>query len=156
MAELDPRWSDKSDPITQGARRCDKVIDGLYMGGGFIPKHEIDKHGFDMAIGLAADTYEAHEWESIGDRTWAPFDDGPVDDDTVLTAKLSASQVARAVSKGKRVLVTCMGGLNRSGLVVGLALRSLGYDADAAIRLVREARGPFALSNEHFVEVIRG
>ena len=41
-------------------------------------------------------------------------------------------------------------GLNRSGLVVARTLLELGYEAEAAIALVREARGPWALSNGYF------
>ena len=52
---------------------------------------------------------------------------------------------------GRRVLVRCSGGLNRSGLVSALALTHLGRSADEAVALVRAARGPWALTNPGFV-----
>ncbi len=53
-----------------------------------------------------------------------------------------------------RVLVTCMQGRNRSGLVSALMLIRLGATADAAIRSIRRARVN-ALTNEQFVLLLR-
>lgn len=67
----------------------------------------------------------------------------------------AAEVVAAAVRRGQRVLVACSMGRNRSGLVVGLALRLLGHSGDEAVALVRAARGPMALSNEAFEQMVR-
>jgi protein-tyrosine phosphatase len=45
--------------------------------------------------------------------------------------------------------------LNRSGLVVALALAQQGMTADEILSLVREKRSPWALCNRSFVEYIR-
>jgi protein-tyrosine phosphatase len=73
----------------------------------------------------------------------------------VRLALRTATQVAQSMAEGQTCLVTCMAGLNRSGLVSGLALRMHGYDGEAAVRAVRAARGPMALSNEHFSRIVR-
>lgn len=57
---------------------------------------------------------------------------------------------------GKRVLVRCELGLNRSGLVVGLALVASGMSGDAAISAIRNARSSFALSNKTYAAMVRG
>jgi len=68
--------------------------------------------------------------------------------------------VARLVEDGKRVLVHCTQGLNRSGLVVACALTYLGHEPADAIDLVRRKRGVDdgfgALGNEAFVDWLLG
>ena len=51
---------------------------------------------------------------------------------------------------GKRVLVRCQAGLNRSGLVLALVLIREGYDPAEAIELIRSQRGGAALCNSIF------
>jgi len=69
-------------------------------------------------------------------------------------AMLAAYVVAQELHRGKRCLVTCMAGLNRSGLVSGLALRYLGWSGRDASRAVRAARGQHALSNPWFRAIV--
>lgn len=52
--------------------------------------------------------------------------------------------------KGKRVLVRCQAGINRSGLVMALMLIREGYSAEDAINLMRTKRGEAVLANKHF------
>ncbi len=59
-----------------------------------------------------------------------------------------------ATERGKAVVVTCMGGLGRSGTVAACCLVAAGMPPDAAIAAVRTARGPPALetiAQENFV-----
>ena len=51
---------------------------------------------------------------------------------------------------GKKVLVRCQAGINRSGLVTALVLIRDGYSPEAAIRLIRDNRCEAALSNSRF------
>jgi len=57
--------------------------------------------------------------------------------------------------RGKRVLVRCQAGLNRSGLVMALVLMQDGYTADQAIDLIRKQRNPYALFNKDFVRFLQ-
>lgn len=81
--------------------------------------------------------------------------DGELDVSDLNAVKNFAIAVAAHVEAGRRVLVRCHAGYNRSGLVVALALLELGYIADDAIALIREKRSPFALHNHHFVRYIK-
>jgi len=67
----------------------------------------------------------------------------------------AAREVVKAVREGKNVLVTCMAGHNRSGLVVALALRELtGATGKEIVEHIQRTRGPFALNNETFAKHI--
>jgi protein-tyrosine phosphatase len=65
--------------------------------------------------------------------------------------------IVKALKNGRRVVICCAQGLNRSGLLSGLVLRELGYTGPVALKLIRDARGPRALFNSSFEEmVLRG
>lgn len=53
---------------------------------------------------------------------------------------------------GRRVLIRCQAGINRSSLVTALVLIRDGYSARKAIDLLREKRGTAVLANRHFQE----
>jgi hypothetical protein len=65
------------------------------------------------------------------------------------------AQVVLDRASSGRTLVHCRLGLNRSALVVGLALVSAGMGADDAIVLLRTARGRAVLSNPAFAGWLR-
>lgn len=54
---------------------------------------------------------------------------------------------------GKQVLVRCQAGMNRSGLIIAIALMKDGASASEAITTIR-AKNPAALSNSAFVEFL--
>ena len=56
--------------------------------------------------------------------------------------------------RGKKVLIRCQAGLNRSGLVMALVLMQDGYTAEEAIDLIRQKRNPYALFNKDFVRFL--
>ena len=60
-----------------------------------------------------------------------------------LTAEIRAWQL-----DGENVVLHCMGGLGRSGLLAACLLVDGGLSADAAIREVREARDPRAVETQ--------
>jgi len=66
-------------------------------------------------------------------------------------------KVAKAVGAGKRVLVTCRSGLNRSAFVAAIALMTMGrgrLGADKAIEILRRSRGDDVLSNDVWEDVL--
>ncbi len=77
-------------------------------------------------------------------------DDGPPSDEDWALALKAAENVMHHRTAGRRVLVSCKMGYNRSGLVVALALVQQGYTGKAAIALLRQGRGHNALNNEFF------
>ena len=71
-------------------------------------------------------------------------------------AKVAAQKVANALASGKRVLVTCYMGLNRSGLVSALSIYILSegrITGREAVQIVRMGR-PGALGNPAFVALL--
>lgn len=58
--------------------------------------------------------------------------------------------------RGKRVLVRCQAGINRSGLVTALILIREGYSAAEAITMQRAARSNWVLANRRFVDFLMG
>lgn len=87
----------------------------------------------------------------VSNGRWFPFDDSehPTEDDRV-TADAAIRFAHAQWARGKRLLITCAMGWNRSGLVVGGVLRRIGYPAEAAVQAVKAARGRRALSNPKF------
>jgi protein-tyrosine phosphatase len=57
--------------------------------------------------------------------------------------------------RGKKVLIRCQAGWNRSGLIMALVLMREGYTADEAINLIRQKRSPHALCNKGFENWLR-
>lgn len=94
---------------------------------------------------------------------YAPLDDAdrPLDPAEERAALDAGANVVRLLRSGRRVLVTCSEGRNRSGLVVAIALVQLGFDPEQSIALVRTKRGADLpalrqpLANPRFVEFVR-
>ena len=114
-------------------------------------------HGVDLLV-LAAEEYQparccfpAH-LKIV--RAAIPDERFTGTEDELALVGNAVDEVVRAHRSGKTVLVTCWAGLNRSGLIVGLALRQLyGLSGAEATKTVRRAR-PLALFNEFFVQII--
>jgi hypothetical protein len=106
---------------------------------------------------LCADTYQpGPELFPSVELVYVPFRDRidvtPAELDLALRG---ARKVALRLALGRRCLVTCEAGRNRSGLVSALALAMhRGIDPAKAGELVRRARGPNALINPAFVSFL--
>ncbi|HLT37870.1 MAG TPA: dual specificity protein phosphatase family protein, partial [Enhygromyxa sp.] len=61
------------------------------------------------------------------------------------TLKEAAAWIEARVAAGETVLIHCVGGLGRSGMIAAGWLRSRGISADEALAIVRAARGPRAV-----------
>ncbi len=70
--------------------------------------------------------------------------------DAIRAARIATMRILEE----KRILVTCMAGRNRSGLVSALTLYMLGVPPKLAIEWVREKRQRNSLVNPHFVQAI--
>jgi protein-tyrosine phosphatase len=100
---------------------------------------------FDVIV-LAAEEYQPNLPGYI--VIHAPIDDAdptPIERMRIYSA---AREVARHIRSGKRVLVTCWMGRNRSGVIAGLALVELGVHPHRAVRRIQKYRN--GLGNHHF------
>lgn len=88
---------------------------------------------------------------------YAPNDDSAegANPQPVRVALAAARQVQAAMMSGRKCLVTCWAGINRSGLVTGISLHlATGWPGDQCVRHIR-ARRKNALGNPHFSRLIR-
>lgn len=132
---------------------ADEILPGLYQGSGPPPGDAVQRCGFDLLV-LAAEEYQPAMFFGVGVIRMS-LQDANLTIGEWLDANLVAADVAKAVRAGKKVLVTCYAGINRSGLVTALAVHALtGWSGDQIVKHIRQCRDG-ALSNEAFVKAIR-
>lgn len=124
----------------------DQVAPGLYQGD--FPEGDVDWGLFDDVISMSN---AAPSPRLRPDGLWlhVPIEDGAMVEPALV--RETARTVAERVEAGRRVLVHCWAGLNRSGVVAARALMYMGVPAADAIAAVRAARGEDALFNGNFV-----
>ena len=134
-----------------------EVVPGLFQGGHDVLSQSgsacVVGDEFDLVVSLA--TRPGYGPSEGVEHVVLRLADAAIDPATGARVDEVAARVADAVRDGRRVLVRCSGGLNRSGLVVASALVRLGSTPDTAIAAVRAARGPWALTNPGFVAHLR-
>jgi len=138
-----PRFGIKEPKFTY-----DEVIPGLFQGD--FPERGVDWTKFDDIVTMTAEDIPAVKLRLGGLWMYVPIWDSTVDDPDAI--RVTAKTVADRVAVGKRVLVHCAAGLNRSGIVSARALMYTGYSVTEAIAKVRAARGSYALCNTAFVK----
>lgn len=129
-----------------------EVVPGLFQGGHDVLSQArscVVDDEFDVVISMV--TRSGHGPADGVEHHVLRMADAAVDQAVARRVQELAGIAATAVRDGRRVLVRCSGGLNRSGLVVASTLVQLGHDVPSAIDLVRRARGPWALTNPMFV-----
>ena len=151
------RGSGRATSIPLCVDAWNEVVPGLFQGG-----HDVRSQSrtacvvgdeFDLVVSMT--TREGYGPAEGVEHHVARMADAGVDAGIAARVDELAGVVAGAVRAGRRVLVRCSGGLNRSGLVVASALVRLGHGPDEAIALVRQSRGPWALTNAAFVTHLR-
>ncbi|MEU0332549.1 dual specificity protein phosphatase family protein [Streptomyces sp. NPDC006193] len=136
-----------------------EIVPGLWMGG-----HQFRARSGDLEFAVVRDEFDVVQTllrlpgygpdPGVEHHVW-PIPDGPLDGTQLAGVIRLARAVNEALDAGRRVLVRCYHGYNRSGLVVAHALVQRGHPADEAIRLIRARRSAWALHNELFVEYLR-
>jgi len=129
---------------------ADRIIPRLWQGSDPPRGTRLREAGVDVLVLCARENqHMVHEFPGV-QVIHAPMDDDvhvPVEE-----AMAAAAAAARAYRRGKRVMVCCHMGWNRSGLVTALALwmldgRMSGRAAVAHVQACRDS----ALSNRSFV-----
>lgn len=131
-----------------------RIAPKLWIGSAPPCGKTLREHGFDTVV-LCASEYQPRETAFPGVKVIrAPFHDEKITPAAEATAKEAARQVVYEIERGRRVLVTCYAGRNRSGLVVARALSKLsGAPAHLVVDHVQRLREG-ALSNITFVQNI--
>lgn len=137
----------------------DHVYGPLWIGSQAKRGRALFEAGFTMLV-LCSANWQPRSFEVPGVFVLhAPFEDrhpAPASRDDLNTAWNTATAIANFVHENPaaRVLVTCMAGLNRSGLVVALALHQLyGWDSEQCLHVLRAHR-PGAMFNRDFVRYL--
>lgn len=131
-----------------------KINEGLFQGAWPPFGDQLAKCGFDVLV-LCAEENQ-HDDLYVGlNVICAPGKDNAhphVMERYLSTWIVAAQRVAQQVKLGKKVLVTCMAGLNRSGMVTAMALHLLtGWSGELCVERVQERR-PMALCNDTFAQ----
>ncbi len=130
----------------------DEVIPRLWVGGGF---YTIPEGVFDLVITCDPYVHEENPAPAGTREHVLSFEDG----DMPALSLIDEAQELLEEYEGQRVLVRCHAGLNRSAMLVGVRLRSLGFEGDETVRLLRvqrKRRGYVsALSNPRFKRHVR-
>lgn len=134
-----------------------RVLDNLWIGSAPPIGWAVSEH-FDCLV-LSAIEYPPGPscFPRVETLTVSLNDDGsPMRREEMSEAVRAAGKVISWLRGGKRVLVSCYQGRNRSGLICALALcKGRGMTPKEAVLAVREARGPGALSNRYFVKFLK-
>ena len=140
-----------------------EITPGLWQGSYPGPGPQTMSAGFDVLVLAAREIQRSSVYFPGVEVVHAPNNDAPnrypFTTEDLKVAVHAAFKVADSIRSGKKVLVTCAAGLNRSGLVSALTLHVLyGWRGQDCVRHVREKRGlwrnPGVLSNKQFVKVL--
>jgi hypothetical protein len=154
MTTLEKVYLDE-DPLPHS-----EIAPGLWMGG--TPRHETigvvqpmlgfsPERPFDAVLTLYA--WAAPVSWGVEERRFG-FPDRQVIEEYVPVIHDLATWAHDRWASGRRVLIRCAGGMNRSGLLVGLTLVRSGFSPDEALDMIRERRHPWALNNRAFVQLL--
>lgn len=134
-----------------------EILPGLFMGGTAdddtrnsrgVAKAAITPEHFDTVVTLYAFANPVDWYVKEIRLGFYDHHDVDVDLDDLESTVSAAYQDWQA---GKRVLIRCQAGMNRSGLITALVLMRHGIRAKDAVELIRSKRGYLALSNRYFV-----
>lgn len=120
---------------------ADEIAPGLFVGSAPITGDAVARQGFHTLV-LMASEYQPHAVDFPGVEViqWPLEDDGEPSTEDRKVARTIGKMVADRIRQGRRVLVTCIMGINRSAWVAGHALVELGVRPKDAVQLLRDRR----------------
>lgn len=149
----------KGRPAPDAGSPWNEIVPLLWMGGhhyrepGGARVPAVADAEFDLVISLYV--RDGHGPGAGVEHRRAEIPDGPLTAEQIAVVCRAAEGAVEAVRDGRRVLVRCHSGYNRSGLVVAQALVGMGYGVEDAIFLVRYRRSRWALNNSLFVDYLK-
>jgi protein-tyrosine phosphatase len=136
------------------AEPWNEIVPSLWMGGHVYGNGTPAIVGDEFDVVLSLYLRDGHGPSSRVEHHHAPIPDGPLLPEQIEAVIRLAGIATTAVRDGRKVLVRCHSGYNRSGLVVAQALLGLGYTVNDAIFLIRYRRSKWALHNSLFVDYL--
>ena len=139
---------------------ANRIARGLYQGARPPVGHTLRHLGFGTLV-LAAEEHQppSSQFPGVEVVHVSLTDDGtPLSSAEWQRARHASALVRKRLQQGRRVLVTCWMGLNRSGIIVALTLlrmtRRSVLNGEDAVMLVKQRR-PGAMTNAYFVDAVR-
>lgn len=140
-----------------------EILPGLFLGGtddddtiedasNIHASRTITKDHFDTVVTLYAWANPV-DW-FVQELRYGFYDSGLEGNADYDSLHEAAEFAHKAWKSGKRVLIRCQAGINRSSLTMGLVLMLDGYPAAAAIELMRSKRSNAVLLNDDFVDYL--
>lgn len=137
-----------------------EIVPGLWMGGtddydtvdrpGQLPRLSAEKE-FDAVVTL--NVYASPFGWYVKELRFG-FPDSSLGEEHIEEIERIADWAYVEWKKGRKVLVRCQAGMNRSGLIIALILIRNRISAAEALKLIRKKRHPDALGNHSYVEYI--
>ena len=146
-------WSETLPNLWQGGTLDHWASDEWHSSA---PKNsrQISKEVFDSVYTLYADA-EPVKW-FVKELRFGFYDSEMSDFDPTIDLLDIVKMAHSDWKNGKKVLIRCQAGLNRSGIVMALVLIRDGYSPAEAITLMREKRSPAVLCNQQFTRWLLG
>lgn len=148
--------------LADPARPVSEILPGLSQGGTLreqvidqeqlLTKFHEDPRPFDAVVTLYP--WAAPVGFGVEERRFG-FPDGDLIVEYTDRIEALADWAHAEWASGRRVLIRCAGGMNRSGLVTALVLLRAGYSADEAVALIKQRRSPQALTNPSFLAYLQ-
>lgn len=134
-----------------------EVASGLYISGKFNDEAELEATGvhFDVVVNLW-NRPDSLTLTPVGKRMYIhwPMRDGQVKEQTSFLYPLALMLIGLLMN-GKRVLIHCQGGRNRSAVLAGLMMKIHHKEEPFDyVSYIREIRGPSAFNNTEFVKFL--
>ena len=143
-----PLWSEILPGLWLGGTDDDDTIE---TGVDTYKPRMITKDDFDTVVTLYS-WAQPVDW--LVEEVRYGFYDSEISHIDFAAVERAADFAYQAWKSGKRVLIRCQAGINRSGLVMAHVLMTDKYKAREAIDLMREKRSKAVLLNRHFVDYL--
>lgn len=146
-------WTETLPNLWQGGT-LDLWAEDHWFGQIDRPNKKITTQDFDSVYTLYASA-EPVDW-FVKEVRLGFYDSAMNDFDPETELEDIVKMAHKDWKSGKRVLIRCQAGLNRSGIVMALVLIRDGYSPEEAITVMREKRSEAVLCNKHFVDYLLG